>query len=199
MKLTRERKIYGVILVLAVAALGFDQFTGSSSSDSSGAPPVAQEDPGSLLLASAPASRGNASGVSASKDDQPTLAQRLAAAAPAGAALAPEHIRDVFRIPRAWTGSGPAPVADNTAALAAERFVQTHKLTAVSKSGADAGGGVAAVDGKLLHPGAVLDGFKLVAVTRTSAIFDCGGAQVVLQLKTDAAAASISTDAPAGR
>jgi hypothetical protein len=175
MKLTRERKIFGGVLVVAVAALAFDQLGGSSSDSSSASN---GQDPNSLLMAStaaspsSAASRGNVASA-ANVADGPSLAQRLAAAAgPAGATPAPDQIRDVFRIPRAWSGNTQV-VAVSDDKLAADRFVQAHKLSAVSKNGSSAtgDGGVAVVDGKLLHPGAVIEGFKLVAVTRSSAVF----------------------------
>jgi len=199
MKLTRERKIYAGVLVLAVAALGFDLLgSDSSASDSASPAAAAANDPSSLLLASAPAPAAvarNSASAGTSNSDGPSLAQRLAAAAPAGAAGNPDQLRDVFRIPRAWLGNGaPVTLTTDTASLAAEKFLQTHKLTAVSRSGNSgaAGESVAVVDGKLLHPGAVIDGFKLLNVTRTSVIFDSGGTQVVLLLKSEPAAATAS-------
>jgi hypothetical protein len=204
MKITRERKIFGGLLIVALAALAFDQLGGGgTSSDIASAAVAGQENASALLLASSasasPATRSNSNAAA----DEPSLAQRLKAAAPIAATVSPDHIRDVFRIPRAWLGNGqPAPVTQDAATLAAERFAQSHKLSAVSKSasGGGAGGlaGIAVVDGNLLHPGAVVDGFKLVAVTRTSAIFDCGGAQVVLQLKTDPSGAASIAGAGAG-
>jgi hypothetical protein len=134
--------------------------------------------------------------------DGPSLAQRLSDAAPAAASASLDQIRDVFRIPRAWSGTEqPAPRIVSSDKLAAERFLQVHKLTAISKSGEKGGSAdVAVVDGKLLHPGAVLDGFKLVSVTRTAAVFDCDGAQVLLKLKGgEAASASSSPGSETGR
>jgi hypothetical protein len=203
MKLTRERKIFAGILVAALIALGVDQLTGSSSSDRS-ADAAAQADPGSLLLASSSSSSASASpkpnGTLTTYG--PSLAQRLNDVAPAGTAPSLDQIRDVFRIPRGWSGAEQsAPRIVSSDKLAAERFLQVHKLSAISKSGAGDKGGadVAVVDGKLLHPGATLDGFKLVAVTRAAAVFDCDGAQVLLQLKTDAATASSNIGSATGR
>lgn len=207
MKLTRERKIFGSILIVALIALGVDQLTGSSSSSDTSDTAHAQADPSSLLLASSPAPssspRGNGNGTL--NVDGPSLAQRLNDAAPTETMPSLDQIRDVFRIPRGWSGNEQsAPRIVSADRLAAERFLHVHKLTAISKtrSGGAAGekgaaADVAVVDGKLLHPGAVLDGFKLVAVTRTAAVFDCDGAQVLLQLKGEGASASSNGGAPA--
>src|SRR3954469_3271726 len=76
MKLTRERKIGGVVLGLALVAFCADRLMGTSSSDEATA---VAGDPPTLLMASAtsPTTHPAAASIT-SGNDAPSLAQRLA-------------------------------------------------------------------------------------------------------------------------
>ncbi|MFQ6036850.1 MAG: hypothetical protein ACE5NM_13505, partial [Sedimentisphaerales bacterium] len=65
---------------------------------------------------------------------------------------------------------------------AAARFAKSHQLKAVLIEGKMR---EAYVDDHLLRPGQELDGFKLVTVNPSSATFEAGTKQVILKLKSD--------------
>jgi hypothetical protein len=181
MKLTRERKIFVAVLGLALAALVTDRLT--STSDSAAA--AAESDRSSLLLASSSTatSSGKGPSISAPAGDELSLARRLAAAVSAAKVGDERGGRDLFRVPAKWSKEVEVNSAE-AARVAAEQFARSHRLGAIAHN---AGGAVAVVDGKLLHTGAVVDGFRLLNIARDSAVFQGpGGAQARLVLNIEA-------------
>ncbi|MBC8108137.1 MAG: hypothetical protein H7Z14_16245 [Anaerolineae bacterium] len=178
MKLTRERKIVGAVLVIALGGLGFDQLSGTTSTAD-----ASLEDPSTLLLASASSSNKPAR-FSASGGEEISLASRLAKLAESTGTISPGAIRDVFRPADIWL---PKTLGTIATATTADKFATDHKLSTISVN--TSGGGVAIVDGKLLHVGAKIDGYKLVAVNQQTATFEShDGTRAQLKLTSEIAA-----------
>lgn len=178
MKLTRERKIFGAVLVIALVGLGFDQLGGSTSNAD-----TAAAGPGALLLAGTGSSNKPAR-FSATAGEEISLATRLTTVAQSTGTFSPNAIRDVFRPADIWL---PKAVGTVSTVTSADKFVAEHKLSTISVNAT--GGGVAIVDGKLLHLGAKIDGYKLVAINQQSVIFQSSdGAQAQLKLTSEIAA-----------
>lgn len=204
MKLTRERKIFGAVLVLALGFLGYDQLSGGGANADAA---TAEADAANLLLASAPGSSSHRSGAAAiDTSNDISLASRLSAmAGKTGAVAQPDRMRDVFRPVEGWI-TKPAPkIAAAPTVSSADQFVAEHKLTAISTTNVT-GGGVAVVDGTLLHVGGAIDGYRLVAIDRQQAIFessDGGRAKLMLASPSTSSGAgtmsSASTTGTAGR
>ncbi len=172
MKVTRERKIIGSVLILALGFLGYDQLGTSAAPGDE-----ALADSGTLLMASTTTSN---KAMLANYDDGASLASRLAATAQKTGTTSPQSIRDAFRPANGWIANS----IDGTRVSAADKFAADHKLSTVSLNGT--GGGVAVVDGKMLHIGATLEGYKLIAITRQSATFQsANGARAQLKLPVD--------------
>jgi len=178
MKVTRERKIIGAVLVIALAGLGFDQLRGASSTTDASAD-------ASTLLVTGKSSSHKPARVSATMGEEVSFASRLATLAHTTGNVAPNAIRDVFRPADSWL---PKVATIVNTVSAADKFVMEHKLSMVSVN--TSGGGVAVVDGKLLHIGASLDGYQLIAIDQQSASFrSADGARALLKLPTETAAA----------
>jgi hypothetical protein len=174
MKLTRERKIFASVLVIALAGLGFDQLRGTSATDPS------QADAGTLLLASNGSSNKRAQ-LAANPGEEISLAHRLAALANTAGPTSTNDIRDVFRAADVWL---PKTVAAITTVAPADKFAADHKLGTISTN--TAGGGVAVVDGKPLHMGGRIDGYRLVEINGQGATFQSSdGARAHLKLASE--------------
>jgi hypothetical protein len=90
--------------------------------------------------------------------------------------------RDAFVPAPAWLAQlkTPEPVVEDVQETnEAQEFAQRHTLTAVIVI---AGGGGAVVNGKTVHVGEELDGFRLVRLTPTSALFQGAKDQVEVSL-----------------
>ena len=173
MKLTRERKIIGAVLVAALGFLAYDQFAGAGASSD-----AAAADAGSLLLAS---SSGKPTWPGGDNTNDISLATRLSALAAKTGVSATDQIRDAFRPAEGWINKPVAAIASAPTVSSADKFVAAHKLIAISTN--SAGGAVAVVDGTLLHIGGAIDGYRLMRVDRQHAIFespDGGRAQLTL-------------------
>lgn len=176
MKLSRERAIYLTVLGVGVSALALGEVVfPSSPSNAAGAPPGSSNEYAvpRPVEASKPAPAAKGSGVSRS------VAEQLLGYQQAHAVELTE-IRDVFKMPASMDHSAvasekPAVVEVN----AAERFQQEHRLNGVMVADRR---GKAIVDGKIVHLGQTLDGFKLVAVDHEIAVFESGTGQVVLRI-----------------
>lgn len=165
MKITRERKAYGVILVLAASWLGMDQFSHSPTGITGD----------SAMASVAPITRAASSAVPAF--DEPTLAEKLASIQPMES-VDTRQIRDAFHPENSWL-SAPAGRKLVSRAPRADEFVESHRLTAVV---ARQQGGSAIVDGKFVQVGKTFDGFTLVRVDKKSVLFQSNGVEVALQL-----------------
>lgn len=186
MQLTKQQKVVGAVLVLAVVAFAVDRWVIGNDEDlavaSSAAPrqpaarrPVARQ---TKAVAAAPeASLGNLEG----------LAARLGSIARRDS-LNADTIRDAFRPPASWVGASRTASPDEMA-VAAREF-QNRRLTAVIMK--SSGRGVAIVDRKMVGVGQSLDGFVLVAVKERSAVFRRGTQRVELRLTADEAAGATS-------
>lgn len=178
MKLTRERKIFGAVLVIALGGLGWDQLRGSSPASAD-----ASAEADSLLMATTGSSNKSALH-SATAGDEVSLASRLTSLAQATGTTSPATIRDVFKPANTWLSNA---LGSNTTVAAADKFALQHKLSTISQNAS--GGGVAVVDGKMLNVGAKIDGYKLISVNRQAAIFQApDGARAQLKLPTESPA-----------
>jgi hypothetical protein len=193
MALSKQHKMYGAVLGLALAALGADRvfFSSPATADevASVMAPAESAKPAKRVVV--PAANPAIAAASDSLDRR-AIAARLSELAKS-ANLDASPVSDAFTPSTAWVK--PEPVAEAAVVVAkpeddgrARKFVQDHRLTAVMDGSKH---GVAVVDGTPLRPGQVLDGFKLVAVSaRTAdrnATFERNGTQVVLQLQEAAA------------
>jgi len=180
MTLTRSRKIILAVLALAVAALLADRLflSGTSEPKRAAASPATTETPPAAVEPASPESEGTAPA-----QEAPLLARRLQAIAEQ-LELDPARLRDGFTLPKAWLEELQEPPPASQEAEPEEspavRFAEQHTLTSVILT---SGGGSAVVDGKVVPMGQAVDGFTLVRLTRSTAVFEAGGEQVELRLR----------------
>ncbi len=182
MKLSRQRKISLAILALAVSALVADRaFLGGGSTgpeQASGASPArvkarparppappATAPPPAVMNALAPAAGQS-------------LADRLRDYSQQRG-IEPSGVRDAFVAAESWRPKPQVVEPATRPAAQAPGFLQKHELMAVITGPK----GSAIVDGKCLHVGQELDGYRLVSVGHRRAVFECDGEQVELRLK----------------
>ena len=182
MQLTKQQKMVGAVLGLAVAAFAVDRWV------------VGHEpaDDGAIATSAAPAGRRAAPRphrprtpaadqlADASQAAVATLAARLEDVA-RSQKLNLESVNDAFRPPAAWVGTQRTAIVEDRPDAARE-FLQRHRLTAVMRQ---TGGGVAIIDQKTVAVGHSLDGFRLVAVKDRSAVLRRGQHRVELRLPED--------------
>jgi hypothetical protein len=175
MQLTTQRKIYLAVLALAGLGFGTDRcFFSPPPADAHAAVASAASTP--ALVSAAPHA---ASGPSAPEPaDAGAVAQRLQAAQ---GDVELTSLRDVFSPTSAWTGAARlAPdKARAQAAETIERFRSGHHLLAVMNGGRVP---LALVDGKVVHPGQRVDGFRLDQIGEHSVSFTSGDMTVDLHL-----------------
>jgi hypothetical protein len=180
MKLSRERKAYAGMLVLGLLALGADRFIiGSPSSagadEYTGGPenvPAMADD----ADAAPPAEPAGP----APRTEVVSLGQRLRQFGAGGE----QPMVDLFQLPAAWRPTGPEPLVARPAqrsSLSPAELFKRRKLTGVLVETTGLGRRQAIVDGHAILLGHSLDGFRLVAVTQKTAVFEGDGQQVVLQ------------------
>jgi hypothetical protein len=179
MQLTKQQKLVGAVLVLAVVAFVVDRWVIGNDEDLAVTPSAAPHAPAARrpvtwqpkAIAAAPeASLGNLAG----------LATRLGSIARRDS-LDADTVRDAFRPPASWVGATRTATPDEMA-VAAREF-QNRRLTAVIMKGS--GRGVAIVDQRMVGVGQTLDGFVLVTVKERSAVFRRGTQRVELRLADD--------------
>lgn len=199
MRLSKQHKMYGAVLGLALAALGADRLMSTPTpAEPAEAYAVTKQ---AAPATAAPAKRTVAKAANApaaTVDDRRAISAKLDELAH-GAGLPMGETRDAFVPPAAWVGSPVAVAAgasdEERARLAAEekvrsaarerarKFVADHRLSAVMDgTGRNA---VAVVDGKPMRPGQTLDGFKLVSVSghESKAVFETGGGGETIELR----------------
>jgi hypothetical protein len=170
MKITRQQKIYGAVLGLALAAWGID--AAASGKDS----------------AVRPAAPGAGAGGNPAKS--PVIAGRTAEGLPSQSVAVfsaklqtfvdadgnlPET-RDAFRPSELWISD-----AGRGKDVTVQAFLQAHQLkTVISSDRIKA----VVVDSSLLKLGDEIDGFRLVEISSMSARFSSGGRTVDLQIQT---------------
>ena len=158
MKLTKERKIYAGLFVVAACVFVGDQiFSGPKEA-------AASTDQAVVATARPPHAAPPASTASTHSRITNQLAQRLRTL-DHDQALSATALSDPFKLSKAWDNGSDA-LADGRA----WSFNQKHHLTAVMVSG---GRGTAIIDGQLVRLGQSIDGFKLVEVSTKSAVFEC--------------------------
>ena len=182
MKLTKQRKVYGAVVSLALTALGLDRFVfpGGEAPVPAAAAQVAPSQPTkkvTTVAAPAKTQEANLAGLAA-------LAVRMRNVAEVER-LDLADAKDSFRAPPAWAGEAlkarPAAAAATAAPPVdpAASFHDKHHLVAVLKS---TRGGVAILDGKTVRIGKEVDGFRLTAVGDRTAIFMAGTTTITLEL-----------------
>jgi hypothetical protein len=189
MKLTKKQKIYAVLCGLAAGALLLDRmFPAPVEAPAAEAVAVVSQ-PASAATPDKPVARTMPTALVIPAG--PSLASRIDEAAEANA-YPGKPGRDAFRVADTWrpaaaAAQAPAPRADT------DKFVRDHKLTAVMTAGDR---GVALVDGTPVQIGQTLDGFRLVSVETSRALWECDGVRATLELTNagDAGAKPASTN-----
>ena len=185
MHLTKQRKVFGAVLVLALGALGADRFIFTPNEPE--APPA----PAATTAAPHPIKKIVASGDTAQAQEA-----RLA-----GLAALAKRMRDMAEVERldvgdtkdafvpaaAWVGQMKTDTASAAQAAAqpldpASAFREHHHLVAVLKS---SHGGVAILDGKTVRVGQRVDTFRLVSVGDRTALFHSANTDLTLELPAD--------------
>jgi hypothetical protein len=181
MTLTRSRKLILGILALAIVALVVDRLVLAPSASGPRHAGAAETTNGNT------AEGGAAPPADAGAPPEPDPGARLAARLETTAArfeLDPAALRDGFVPAAAWLEElvepVPEPEAPAPPVSPAQQFAQQHTLTSVIMTSR---GGSAVVDGKVVPVGQAVDGFRLVRLTRHSAVFESGGEQVELRLR----------------
>ncbi|MCE9591975.1 MAG: hypothetical protein K8S99_15820 [Planctomycetes bacterium] len=192
MKLSRERKVFLGILGLGLTALAADRFvispTGPRSAQASIASVVqdsatqAQPVPAAPEAATAPIAPANTVRVAHQLEsfgqEQGLRADETANAFQPSAAWLAEDEASAPK-PQSLAPVGPPP---------AQAFTAAHKLNGVMAKG---GGGYAIINGRAVTVGQTVDGFRLVEVSRRSAVFQSStGEQAELTLQTPAGSAA---------
>lgn len=111
------------------------------------------------------------------KDSLATRLDKLAVSQQLNLASAP----DAFRPPQAWMTEYVKQTVREPQPDAADKFAQNHQLRAVMVSQS---GSRAVVDDRCLLVGRQLDGFTLVSITQSTAVFESQDQRVVLKLQT---------------
>jgi hypothetical protein len=181
MKVTKQQKVLGAVMLVGLLLVGADQLgalPGSSAGktdDSSGyaaaefkvvATPAATPTPVPLPTTATRSS----------------VAQRLRHTQ----RFATDNtLRDVFAVGPAWLAQAEQGAKVDPLAASIEKFRQSHRLTGVLSS---SGREHAMVDNQIVAVGQSVDGFKLVSVSHRSATFESGEARVVLNMTAGAVA-----------
>jgi hypothetical protein len=181
MKLTKQRKVYLGILVVAVAALLLDRVFYSPDEASAAPDETSISTP---RVADAPSRKPvllPAACVEPS-EVKVSIADRLAAAGAAEPIDLP-GIRDAFRPEPEWMGElCPTGEVNKQDVDVVQAFRRRHRLMGVMLSSQ---GAKVIVDGEALEIGGKLDGFTLVSVESQTAVFSYGDRRVELTLPKD--------------
>ena len=205
MNLTKQQKIVGAVLVLAVVAIGVDRFVIGHddpadlvASEVTPRPaaarrPVARQAKPVAVAAATPAAEAGFGNLGALAGRLENL--RLGSEAK-GQAMNLEAVRDAFRPPPSMVTSRKVETVDELQD-AAKRFVERHKLAAVVKR--QSGRGVAIIEDRTATSGSItvavgqkLNGFTLVTVQDRVAILRRGAQRVELRLQEDPNAGTIT-------
>ena len=194
MQLTKQQKIVGAFLVVAVAALVTDRFVIGHDDDDSAVVATARTQRTPAPAGRRPVAR-QAKPAVAPQADADLMSGNVAALADrlelvrASNSFNLDAVCDAFRPPAGMVGARKVETVDELQ-TAAKRFVERHKLGAVIRK--QAGGGVAVIEDKMLSVGQSLDGFVLVAVKDRSAVLRRGNQRVELRLQDDTGVATIT-------
>jgi hypothetical protein len=169
MRISRERKIYAVLIGAAAVGLGAVFFSSGPGAKVTEAA-AAAVDPENKPVAKGstePADRGT---------DSPSLASKLKSFETSHKIDIPA---DAFKPSSIWAATKPKVEAFIASAQAADAFKGTHQLSAVLVAGTRS---EAIIDGRTVALGQTVDGYKLAAVTPKTAMFVSGGNKVLLRV-----------------
>lgn len=170
MDLTKRQRMLSAVFLVGLVGLVVDRTILRPQGGPQAASASPAREPPAALPAAVPEAEKTAGPVS--------VADRLNRLA-AGTRGSADEVRDPFVLPFSWsdsTGAGGERLPDSVLA-----FVQKHRLRAVVMQ---EGRHCALLDesDRFLAPGDVLDGFRLVAVTPGSAVFESQGKRATLDL-----------------
>jgi hypothetical protein len=173
MKVTKQQKILGGLMLAGIVLVGADQL--GLLPGSAEASETTTEATSDYAMPAAPAAQATAPS-SATQTSQASVAHRLRQAAQA---MPDAPMRDVFALGPTWRGQAPFDPKLDPTGLAAEQFRRSHKLTGVVQG---SGRPTAQIDNQIVAIGQSVDGFKLVSVSHRSATFEAGATRIVLNM-----------------
>ena len=178
MKINRERKIYASLLGIAGVALAADQlFFADAQASSEASAPQAM-----AALEVAPSFDPQQAQFAVTElNSTNSLAHRLKAIAHRHD-LSVADLNNAFEPTTGWIAP-PAEIV-KPLVLPGKEFESRHQLSAIMSNSR---GGVAIVDSKPVEVGQEFDGFKLVSLSATRAVFKAGDAEAVLERKRPSA------------
>jgi hypothetical protein len=185
MKVTKKHLAYLAVLAIGGGWLSMDYFTGSAPGVSAASAAIVASDD---AVTSNPAPTA----LAADMGDEPAIAHRLDKLNQSHV-LTGKNTLDGFALPSAFVTAAPTPAASAIPVVtAASTFSHDHTLTSVMVGGRSSS---ALVDGKsLLKIGDKLDGFVLMEVTKTGAVFtSTSGARAVLGFNFPSASLSTAS------
>jgi len=206
MQLTKQQKIVSAVLAVAVVAFITDRWVIGHEDDAASlvasdgaarpaAPrrPVARPPKGATPAVATTPSSGLASvGALAARLEHLRMTSEAQ-----GQRMNLEAVRDAFRPPPSLVSSRKVETVDEQQDTV-KRFVERHKLVAISKR--QSGGGVAIIEDRTAATGSLtvavgqkLNGFTLVAVRDRLAILRRGDQKVELRIQEDPNAGTITT------
>ena len=180
MKVTKQQKVLGGVLVLGMVALAMDRFVFSTATPDPSTSDVAKSEYAVAPGAASPGAKPQPSAGPA-QGSQISLAQRLRTA---GQGLSDNSTRDAFALPASWVVQGPAAPTERLA----EKFRQAHRLNGVLASGEHT---YAMVDSTIVVLGQSLDGFKLTNISHRTAVFERDGERATLNMSDGGASGSL--------
>ncbi len=169
MRISRERKIYAVLIGAAAVGLGAVFFISGPGAKMTEAAAAAVE-PETKPLAKAttePADGGNSLLSLASKLKSFETSHKIDIPA------------DAFKPSSIWAAARPKVDVAIATTQAVDAFKGTHQLSAVLVAGTRS---EAIIDGRTVALGQTVDGYKLAAVTPKTAMFVSGGNKVLLRV-----------------
>ena len=180
MKLTKEKRVYGAVLGIAVAALAADRLFGAG--DQGG--PSSADASAYAAPASAPGAASTAAATPAPTGAVVSVAEQLASL-DQRAVLDTGYTKNAFETWKTEPDRAAAPPTPAATALV-DQFRQGHHLTGVLIASPRA---FAVVDGKMIAVGQSIGGVKLVSVTQRTVTWQLqDGPQFVMPIEDHARA-----------
>jgi hypothetical protein len=169
MRISKERKIYAVLVGVAAVGLGAVFFNLAPGA------PAAEAAAGTVDAQSKPVADPSTSALDSGNTNFLSLASKLKSF---GTSYKISGRVDAFKPGSAWLVAKPAANIA-VAARAVDAFKGAHQLSAVLVAGWSSH---AIVDGRTFAIGQSLDGYKLVAITPKTAVFQANATKVVLRV-----------------
>jgi len=190
MKLTRQQTMLAVVLAVALSALAFDQLVlGGGGEPESAEAGTTTPEPSPADRDDTPASDdavvdegGDRPVAEATLPQRLAITSRLEALEPVAPASPVDGWRDAFRPPVSWLPGPNGAAGQQPDVLSPAEFRARHKLTAIVDG---EGARVVLINGRTYQVGQSVLGYRLVKITRTSAIFRGPGAYVELKVHAD--------------